>query len=312
MNPDSAAARDQGVSIGLPELLHLRREALGPGGKPADLVGSLFPGAYRARSHGRGIEFDETREYHRGDDYRSLDWRVTARTGRMHTKLFHEEREHTLYLVVDAGPSMQFGSQIRYKWVQAARAAALMAWLAMNNGDRVAALVFGDGPRPHYCPPGAGETGVMRLLRLLAGLRLEPGEHEAGLEEALHLLRRRTRPGSLILLISDFAGLDDPIRRHIAHLARHAEIAAIQVYDPLEADLPPPGLYPVSDGNEQALLDSADPTSRLAYAREFQTRQERLRRELRGFAAPLLTLGTHQATAQTLQTALRPSRRVLS
>ena len=271
-----------------------------------DLVASLFPGAYRSRFHGRGIEFDETRDYHWGDDYRSLDWRVTARTGRLHTKRFHEEREHSLYLVLDAGPTMQFGSRVRYKWVQAARAAALLAWLAANNGDRVGALLFGDGRRPHYCRPAGGEPGVMSLLRLLADLRPRPDGHAPGLADALAQLRRLAGPGSLILLLSDFTGLDETARAHLAQLSRHGEVAAIRLYDPLEAELPPPGLYPISDGHKQGLLDSADLALRQAYAREFTDRGEQLRSILTSYNAPLLTLGNHQPTASTLRTALRP------
>ncbi len=305
--PADHPQHEAGIHPSLAELRRLRRDAMGPGNRPANLVSNLFPGAYRSRYRGRGIEFDETRGYHWGDDYRSLDWRVTARTGQMHTKLFHEEREHSLYLVLDAGPSMQFGSRLRYKWVQAARAAALLAWLTAENGDRVGALVFGDGPRPHYRPPAGGEPGVLQLLRLLADLRPQPDPAACSLADALLQLRHRARPGSLILPISDFSALDAAARRHLSHLARHAELAAIQVFDTLEAELPAPGLYPISDGREQSLLDSADPARRRAYAAEFLQHRERVKSTLSALGARLLSLAAHQPTAETLLAALRPS-----
>ncbi|MEO5338685.1 MAG: DUF58 domain-containing protein, partial [Magnetospirillum sp. WYHS-4] len=135
----------QGVDIDLAEMMLLRTEAerLALGGP--NLVNGLFPGLYRSLFRGRGLDFEDVRAYQRGDDYRTLDWRVSARTGRLHTKVFREEREHTLFCLLDGGPAMRFGSRRAFKWVAAARAAAVVAWLAADNGDRIGGLVFGDG-----------------------------------------------------------------------------------------------------------------------------------------------------------------------
>lgn len=295
-----------GLQVSLDELSGLRAAARQLGILPADAVSALFPGAYRAVFHGRGIEFDEARSYQWGDDYRTIDWRVTARTGHMHTKLFREERERALYLLLDVGPSLRFGSRVQLKWVLGARVAALFAWLSLASGNRVGAVVFGDGPEARILVPAAGEPGVMRILDLLSTLRPVGSANNIGLGEALLQLRRRARPGSLILLLSDFIDIDHGARRQLSHLSRHCDLAAVRLYDPIEQELPPPGQYPITDGDQVALLDTGSAELRRQYHQLFASRGAEIRELCNHYRARLFSIATDQPLMEAIREALIP------
>jgi uncharacterized protein (DUF58 family) len=205
--PLAAPARREhasGVSVSLRDLLALRGEA----GR-LDLVtrGKILAtrsGGHLSRFRGRGMEFDESRVYQPGDDARNMDWRVTARAGTPHVKLFREERERPLWLLVDQGPSMRFGTRVAFKSVVAAQAAALLAWAAADRGDRVGGLVFDEQGRFEH-RPAACTQGLLPLLQALAGGGRAAGV--AGLGDvavAADQLVHLARPGSLIFILSDF------------------------------------------------------------------------------------------------------------
>jgi uncharacterized protein (DUF58 family) len=205
--PLAAQARREhasGVSVSLRDLLALRGEA----GR-LDLVtrGKILAtrsGGHLSRFRGRGMEFDESRVYQPGDDARNMDWRVTARAGTPHVKLFREERERPLWLLVDQGPSMRFGTRVAFKSVVAAQAAALLAWAAADRGDRVGGLVFDEQGRFEH-RPAARTQGLLPLLQALAGGGRAAGvaglgDVAAAADQLVHL----ARPGSLIFILSDF------------------------------------------------------------------------------------------------------------
>jgi len=288
------------------ELRHLRADSIRLANTPRDAVTSLFPGAYRALFRGRGLEFDEVRPYQSGDDYRTLDWRVTARTGQLHTKLFHEEREHTLYLLLDAGNSMQFGTKVQYKWVLAARIAAIVTWLAVENGDRVGAIVYGDGLNCHISAPLTGEAGAMRIFSLLAGIKDHAQDRYSTLGDGMLRLRKLAKPGSMILALSDFYELDRSARRHLSYLARHNDMAAVHIYDPIEQQLPTDGVYSITDGNNTFSFDGTQRTVQEQYRQLFQQKSEQLQHLSKRYQTRLLSLGTHQPLVECLQQALFP------
>ena len=292
-----------GTRVSVRRLWDLHRQALELDTLAGGAVGSLFPGAWRSRFRGRGIEFDEVRPYQWGDDFRIVDWKVTARTGEMHTKLFHEERERTLWLVLDAGPGMHFGTRNCFKWVRAAEVAALFAWLTREQGDRVGVLVHGDARRCHVLPGSGGEAGLSKCFGLLAGIHPRDSSPQCGLADALGHLRRLARPGSLMLIIGDFQALDMAAERHLAHLARHGELAAVQVFDPLEQALPESGHYPVSDGAGDCagLLDASDPALRRRWRLRFQEHQGRLAGLFSRFGARSLQVGTGDRLLEALR-----------
>ena len=260
-------------------------------------------GAHGSRFRGRGMEFAESRIYQPGDDVRSIDWRVTARTGRPHTKLFQEERERPVILLVDLGASMFFGTRTAYKSVLAAETAALIAWAAMHGGDRVGALVAG---RSHHLElePVSGRRGVLRVLRALAALsRQESNDEEQQVKLCDSLLRARhvARPGSLLVVISDFYGLDEEAAGHLSRMRQHNDMLACWIHDRLEIEPPPPGRYGISDGWQTATLDTVSRRARARYAASFGARFEALCATLGRLAIPLLPIATGDDVAEALR-----------
>lgn len=222
-------------------------------------VSSVIAGVHSSRFRGRGVDFLESRNYEVGDDIRDMDWRVTARTGKPHTKVFQEERERPVLAIVDISSSMYFATRGALKVVQAARMAALIGWSAVRRGDRIGALLFDESDHQEVRPAG-GRRGVLRLISQLTrhvNNRQRPPFQTPSplLDDALQRARRIARPGSLIFVISDFYGMGPDCERHLTYLRRHSDLIGCRVLDPLEVSLPPAGTYPVSDGHRQGLLN---------------------------------------------------------
>ena len=237
-------------------------------------------GNYLSSFKGRGMEFDETRLYTPGDDARSLDWRVTARTGKPHTKLFREERERPVFLSVDARAAMFFATRGVFKYVQAARLAALTAWSAQRHGDRIGGQVFTENGGVEL-KPEHGRRAVLHLLQKLADAEpSDDGQTGSGLDEALARLVQHARPGSLVFVFSDFRGLGSAGEFSLLRLRRHCDVALAFLSDPLESQLPNAGRYRFAHGRSELSLD-ASPTASAAHAARFAQRREALERLVR-------------------------------
>jgi hypothetical protein len=218
---------------------------------------SSLAGAYRSRFRGRGVDFVESRNYQPGDDIRNMDWRVTARTGRPHTKVFQEERERPVLVVMDASSSLYFGTRAKLKSVAAGQLAAAAAWSAVRRGDRIGGFLFAPGRHLELRPAG-GRRGAMRMIQSLVEW-LDPdqaGGDEEKLSIALERVRHAVRPGSLIIIISDFFGLDDDCNRHLSTLRQHNDVIGCQILDAAE-HLLPTGRYPITDGVSSSILDTS-------------------------------------------------------
>ena len=296
------ASSPNGITVSLEELIGLRAQGIGL--SLAAGCGSTGPmsGAYRSVFRGRGMDFEEVRAYQPGDDIRRMDWRVTARSNRPHTKLFREERERPVLLCVDSGASMRFGTRVAFKSVQAARLAALLGWAALENQDRIGTLIF-SGADSWESRPAGGKRALLRCLQLLAAASVsDPAtERIASLYDTVLRLRHLARHGCLVILISDFAGLDAAAEQQLAALAQHNEVLAIRIFDPLEAELPPPDQYAFSDGRHIHTLWTADTALRSKYRNEFQARSEHLATLCRERGIHWLSLSTEQDPAVELQ-----------
>lgn len=274
-------------------------------------------GGNMSRALGRGLDFAEVREYNHGDDVRTIDWKVTARSGKPHTKVFNEERERPFLVVLDLRSSMFFGTRTAFKSVIAARLCALVAWAASGNRDRVGGIVFSDDTI-RESQPAEGSKGVTRLLNAVATVHGQAREVSAerahsrlpgprlsgqssmqstgqlsvqssvqqsrGLSMAgiFQRVKRSAHTGSSICLISDFPDFDARKSGHLTHLLRHNHMAACRVYDPLEAELPPPATYAISDGTNRAALNTDTTKIREAYQQLFHRRCEQTRKVFRG------------------------------
>jgi len=234
-----------------------------------------------SKQRGRGIDFSEVRAYQPGDDVRTIDWRVTARKNKPHTKVFREERERLTLIVVDQTQSMFFGSQTRLKSVAAAELAALGAWQALSHNDRVGGIVIGNDAYAAHKPYRSVKS-VARFLgdlcRMNQGLkRGEPHPEISHFSEALAQIRRLARNNYRIYFISDFQPIGDHWRDAFRSLSRHNEVIAVRIYDPLERDLPPADSYTVTDGEHRLQFHTGNPSLRERYLHRFVDHDERLR-----------------------------------
>ena len=235
-----AALGADGVQLDLPQLLKYQHHTYVLDLAPQQVIQSKLAGSYLARSKGRGMEFDEVRHYQLGDDVRTIDWRVTARTGKVHTKLFREEKERPVFVLTDLSPSMHFGSVLLTKAVQAAHLAALVDWHARERGDKFGGILF-NGQQIRELKPASRSVSVLRYLQQLIDLNNKPVAPELqsiGLADAVGQLRRLVRPGSLVYVISDFSALDANVMRHLQSMRMHNEIRLCQISDPLELQIP--------------------------------------------------------------------------
>ncbi len=250
-----AMADAAGVRPTLAELVALR--ALADGRRPARRGASGVQGHALSNLRGRGMEYAESRDYARGDDARHIDWRLTARTGRPHTKLFQAERERLTLLLADTAPTLYFGTRVRFKSVQAARAGALAAWTAVRDGDRIAALRGSRLEAP--VPPASGPRGALRVLDALARWYATRPDEDAGLGIALDHASRLLRPGSRLVLLTDPASIDQVPKARWSGLALHHEVHAVLLTDPLEL-APPAARLPFRGGDGERVelaLDAA-------------------------------------------------------
>ena len=273
-------------------------------------VNSLQTGAYVSHFRGRGMEFDESRPYQPGDDPRSIDWRVTARSTEAYTKLFREERERPVLVVVDLTSSMHFATRGCFKSVNASRAAALLAWSAHHRGDRLGGILFGDTTHREL-KPRLGRRAALRFVHELAGHPdwASRSGSEAAAEEAstqaMSALRRVARPGSLVVVISDFAGFTRAAQSYLSSVARHNEVLAVFMNDPLERQLPPPGRYRlVSQDEEELAIDTFAGAARRDYQKAFEERSHVLEAFCQRYGVHLMPMSTDDDPVSTLQTTL--------
>lgn len=250
-------------------------------------------GTHTSAIRGRGLDFAEVRQYQAGDDIRAMDWRVTARTGDAHIKLFREERERPVMIVCDLRANMQFGTRRTLKSVLAADIAALFGWSALANGDRIGGLIFNDQQEIDLRPK-TGRKQVLQLLHNLADLpRSQPSNSNHRMRQICRHLRRVIRPGSAIFFISDWQGFDDECEHQLFNIGRHSEITAIRLSDPMEAELPPAGLYNLTDGQQKLVLDTHSQHLREQHHVSFIEQQKKLAQHMSRLKVPLISLATN-------------------
>jgi len=224
----------EGIVPALDELVALRRAATGR--RPPRRGRYGMSGQAPSPMRGRGMEYAESREYTQGDDARHIDWRLTARTGKPHTKLFQAERERLTLIVADTAPALYFGTRVRFKSVQAARAGAVAAWAAVRDGDRIAAL-RGSVREPPVVP-ASGTRGALRALDALVRWYAHPPEDDSGLGVALDHADRLLRPGSRLLVLADPASVLAQAPARWPTLAQQREVIVLLLCDPFERDPP--------------------------------------------------------------------------
>jgi uncharacterized protein (DUF58 family) len=289
----------------LEELLVLRGAARGLSLRAHGPAQALLLGSHRSAHRGRGLEFEEVRLYAAGDDPRSIDWRVTARRGRVHTKLYREERERPVWLLVDLDAGMFFGSRAQLKSMVAVRAAALLAWVASSAGDRIGAVLVSTG-EIRVLPPRSREAGVLPLLNSL--IELQPRSPAASAPERLQgglmALAPLVHPDSLVLALSDFAGLID--QGTWSRVAAHSESRWIWISDALERRALPDGRFRAGSPHPIVPVDGA--TIRRNWLAAWHEREARIRSSAHTSSTRLVELDTSEEVAAALARSLRPSK----
>ncbi|MFZ5956175.1 DUF58 domain-containing protein [Pseudomonas knackmussii] len=291
-----------GVAIDLQELIDIRHRLREVQLFSTPARRSPLIGLHHSRLRGRGVDFDQVRVYQAGDDVRTIDWRVTARTREPHTKLFHEERERPVFVLVEQSQRLFFGSGLCLKSVLAARAAALLGWAALAHNDRIGGLVLSDQDT-HEIKPRRSKQSQLRLLNLIvrANHALLSGKPSANSGDCFGLALRRARevlrPGSLVMIVCDERALGatpqgDLAEQQLSLLARHTDLVLLPVSDPLDHALPAAGLMRFCEGRAMLEVDTLVDEQRLAYRALGEARRERWRRLSQRLGVPLLPLST--------------------
>jgi uncharacterized protein (DUF58 family) len=294
----------------LSEMVKLRYAARELTSFPRVQARQMMAGGHRSRFRGRGMDFDEVRIYQPGDDVRSIDWRVTAKTQTPHTKIFREERERPVLVVSDLRSSMFFGSQ-RLKSVVACERSAALAWAGLNANDRVGGLVFG-AQRQAEVKSRRSHHAVLQFIHELRDFSeqlLEPAADQLSLAHILEEARRFSLPGTTIFIVSDFHDFDEDCERHLFELARHGNLNFCHVFDSIETELPEPALYAVSDGERQTLLDTGNNRLRQAFADAFEARNQRLQKFSQQLSAGLLPFNSADSVMAVLAQAYGKRRK---
>jgi uncharacterized protein (DUF58 family) len=265
---------------------------------------ALLLGSHHSAHRGRGLEFEEVRQYVPGDDPRSIDWRVTARRGRPHTKLYREERERPVWLLVDLNPTMYFGSRVQLKSTVAVRAAALLAWVGAHGGDRIGAAIT-NGTVTRCIAPRSREAGVLPILNTL--IELQPTAPASTPPRTLHstleTLAPLVHPGSLVLVLSDFAALTEYDDALFSRLAAHSECRLFWIVDPLEREGLPEGRFRGGLPGRIRAIDGRNVHAQWLAA--WQRREARVTALAQRLLLPVIQLTTTQPVEQALEELLR-------
>jgi uncharacterized protein (DUF58 family) len=288
----------------LKQLIRLQYKARGFSFLPRQPVHSLLSGRHSSRLRGRGLNFEELRHYRPGDDIRNMDWKVTRRLGKPHVRVYSEERERSILLVVDQRSSMFFGSSRAMKSVAIAELAALAGLRGLASGDKVGALIFSDNDISEIRPQRSRRQ-IVRILHQVTDFnhRLKVGDKPnlAQLNTVLSKVHSLCGHDTLICLLTDLSGADEKTDQLISRLAQHNDVLVGLVYDALENHLPKGGKLVVTDGELQLEVDAGDHKLRQRYEAEFDQRLTSARNFLQRRGVPILPINTDEDVAVQLR-----------
>ncbi len=296
----------------LDDLLELRHQARTLGLASHHLVNSSFSGLYASVFRGTGLDFEEVREYHEGDDIRNMEWKVTARTNSPHLKTFREERERSVVLCVDQGPHMSFGTRGTFKSIQAARSAALLGWAANSLNDRVGGLLFGDSANTsHHFRPTKDRRALWRLLKALS----RPSEGGEAVKDpllnALQRAERGTATGSLIFIIADMNREITTLEATIGRLSQRHSLVLVPIDDIADRELPNIGRALFADHQGNLLeIETGDEAGREAYRKSWGQNRQFLAGVANRLRIPLIPVSTNEDVHQALMRGMRRTRRL--
>lgn len=311
-----SAALDPAIHSTLESLLATRRHCHELPLFSRPVRNSRQTGQQNSRLRGRGVDFDQVRAYLPGDDIRNIDWRVTARSQKVHTKVFNEERERPVFLIGEQSPRLFFGSQRCFKSVLAAETCALIAWTALAHHDRVGGMVFGNR-ECHEVRPRRDRQALLKLLQLLVdanqGLTPESQDPHEPASEPLNMALRHSReiirPGSILYIVCDHAAIEGLNQSLLVPLAGHNDLILLPVFDPLDVELPRFGPLDFVQGERHLTLDTQQDNVREDYAAQFTAQRQAWLRLARRLRCSLLPLDTRQPAHEQLRDTLSGASR---
>jgi uncharacterized protein (DUF58 family) len=266
--------------------------------KTKGLTKHIFSGEYHSAFKGRGMSFSEVRDYQYGDDVRNIDWNVTARTGGPHVKVFEEERELTVMLLIDVSASSFFGTVAAFKNEVMTEMAAVLAFSAITNNDKVGAIIFSDHIEK-YLPPKKGKQNILRIIREL--INLTPKQQGTNLSEALIYLNNIEKKRSITFILSDF--MTDGYDQALTIAAKKHDIIGVHIHDIREENLPDVGLIQVADAETgiQRIIDTSDPNVRAAYAKHYRVSLDKFSKNFAFAKSDTISITTEEDYIKALQ-----------
>ncbi len=298
-----------GISIDVEDLVRIRGHLSGMSLSNIRRRASYRSGARDTRTRGRGMEYEESRAYIAGDDVRTMDWRVMARTGEAHTKIYAEEKERRFLLAIDLSASMYFGTRHAFKSWAAAQTAAHVGWLASFAGDRIGGLIvtpdFHNEVRPGKTRSGL--LGIFHHLAAASAIDQAPQNDNNRLNFLLRELQRVVKPGSIVALITDFIGLNEESLELLSALAKHNDINLFWIHDETETDAWPRGYYPVLIKRQKLGLDLARPDEDSLLRRWQQQHRARIEALATRFNMPLIPVCCNREISPQIMQSLSPA-----
>jgi len=305
---------DSNIYSTLKSLTALQYQASGFSFLPKQPVHSVLSGRHSSRLRGRGLNFEELRHYQTGDDIRTMDWKVTNRTKKPHVRVFTEEKERPVMLLVDQRINMFFGSEVKMKSVVAAELAALSAWRVLSVGDRIGSIVFNDNEIVETRPQRS-RTAVMRILHNLLQLNRELGisypylPEEPQLNKVLKRAQQSCKHDHLVIIVSDMSGWNAETVKRIKQLGQHNDVLAALIFDPLEKHLPETDKLVMSDGNMQLQVDVTKSNLKSRFHSAFESSVDTLQAELNKHGIPVLPIDTVEGVAEQVRQVIGDARR---
>lgn len=309
MKANSTLLDDPDIYTSLDSLRRLQYKAKGFSFTPKQPINSILAGKNVSKLRGRGLNFEEMRQYQMGDDIRTMDWKVTIRTGKPHVKVYTEERERNVLLLVDQRQTMFFGSKGKMKSVVAAEIAALIAWKVIDSTDRVGGIVFNDAQAVTMAPKRSKNQVIQLMAEVTRQNHLlksgETGtEHHLSLEGMLEQLKRIVGHDALVIFITDGYGWNDKCNEYIKTISQHNEMIFCHVSDPLEHQLATMPQMVISDGDMQIEVSSQKPDLQKKFQQDVVEKLDVFAKAAGKYRIPVLPFDTITATEKQMRSAL--------
>ena len=290
----------KGIKPDIKELLSYRYRAKALKLFANQKVNTVNVGSKASKAKGRGMDFDEVRHYQHGDDIRLMHWSLTARLGKPFTKVYHEERERTMYFIMDQSATMRFGTRECFKSVKVANATALLGFGALGAHEKVGGIIFDDNGYNYY-PAKQDKSALVKMLNHVTNDKSKPQiVTDKGLAGVLKFLYAKVRSNSVIVVLSDFNGFNDYAQQYLKLLAKKNEIINIFSYDPIEKELPAKDLYSFSNGSENLVLDAANTKQNDIYKNIYSARYRAIKGFSRQYKMVFFEIATNDDLVKTI------------